>query len=63
MSHKRNFVAVLRPEANLAHRWGLRSASSHTWLPVFYSTEMEANAAIRAMSRENCHATDTAAGE
>jgi hypothetical protein len=63
MSHKRNFVAALRPEPNLARHWGLRSVANQTWLPVFYSTEMEANAAIRAMNKGNCHATDTATGQ
>ena len=55
MSHYRNFVAVLRPELDLAHRWGLRLSEGDTWLPVFYSTENEANGAIKAMSAMNRH--------
>jgi hypothetical protein len=49
MSQKRNFVAALRPVWDLAHRWGLRSFQGNTWLPVFYPTEKEANAAVNTI--------------
>lgn len=58
MSHKRRFVAVLRPELNFAYRWELRSSKSDAWLPVFYSTPKEANAAIDAMSAKDRHGGD-----
>lgn len=49
MSQKRNFIAALRPEPDLTHRWGLRSVRDGRWLPVVYPSEKKANAAAEAM--------------